>query len=142
MDFQQEQTESPEINLAPLIDVVFILLIFFMVTTTFKENESEIQINLPEATTGAPKAHKGFKITISVDSVGRYYVNDIKLAKNDRDYLYDRLQKLVKGKKYVHIIINADRNAPYQYVMTAMNVTQLLKVNKMNLGISNAGDAN
>ena len=73
MNFRSSRKESPSVNLTPLIDVVFLLLIFFMVSTTF-ERESEITINLPEAS-AKPQEVKEVPIDVSIDSQGRFYVN-------------------------------------------------------------------
>jgi len=84
MNFRKKQDEMVDINLTPLIDVVFLLLIFFMVSTTFQKS-SEIQIDLPEAS-GDVEPKKEFVVEISIDSLGRYYVNNRVLVDKNRNH--------------------------------------------------------
>lgn len=77
MNLRPQRTEPPEINLAPLIDVVFLLLIFFMVTTSFRD-EVGIKIRLPEAAGEA--AAEAQPLTLTIDAEGSYYVNDLQVA--------------------------------------------------------------
>ncbi len=77
MNLRPQRTEPPEINLAPLIDVVFLLLIFFMVTTSFRD-EVGIKIRLPEAAGEA--AAEAQPLTLTIDAEGYYYVNDLQVA--------------------------------------------------------------
>ena len=125
MNFRQGQTEEePQLNLTPLIDVVFLLLIFFMVSTTFNK-QSEISIELPEAS-GKPLKTDKFVIEIEIDNQGRYFVNQQRVKDNKVTTL-KRAIRLTQGqKKNPQLIISSDRNTPYQAVITAMDAARQL----------------
>ena len=132
MNFRNQNQESPDINLTPLIDVVFLLLIFFMVSTTFNK-ESEIQIDLPEASGDQPVKQE-FVVEISIDSLGRYFVNDRRLVDNKINTLKLAIRQTIGSrKKQPHVMINSDKDAPYQYVVTAMDAVRQLGLNKFSL---------
>lgn len=125
MNFRQKQTgEEPQLNLTPLIDVVFLLLIFFMVSTTFNK-QSEISIELPEAS-GKPLKTDKFVIEIEIDNQGRYFVNQQRV-KDNKVITLKRAIRLTQGKeKNPQLIISSDRNTPYQAVITAMDAARQL----------------
>lgn len=125
MNFRQNQSgDELELNLTPLIDVVFLLLIFFMVSTTFNK-QSEISIELPEAS-GQPLKTDKFVIEIEIDNQGRYFVNQQRVKDNKVTTL-KRAIRLTQGKeKSPQLIISSDRNTPYQSVITAMDAARQL----------------
>lgn len=125
MNFRQNQAEEePQLNLTPLIDVVFLLLIFFMVSTTFNK-QSEISIELPEAS-GKPLKTKKFVIEVEIDNRGRYFVNQQRV-KNNKVATLKKAIRLTQGKhKSPQLIISSDRNTPYQSVITAMDAARQL----------------
>ncbi len=125
MNFRHNQSEEePQLNLTPLIDVVFLLLIFFMVSTTFNK-QSEISIELPEAS-GKPLKTDKFRIEVEIDSQGRYFVNQQRVKNNELITL-KRAIRLVRGKeKDPQLIISSDRNTSYQSVITAMDAARQL----------------
>jgi len=132
MNFRNQREESPDINLTPLIDVVFLLLIFFMVSTTFNK-ESEIQIDLPEASGDKPIKQE-FVVEISIDGLGRYFVNDRRLVDNKLNTLKLAIRQTIgTRKKQPHVIINSDKDTPYQHVVTAMDAVRQLGLNKFSL---------
>lgn len=141
MKFRSETQENPDINLTPLIDVVFLLLIFFMVSTTFNK-ESEIQIDLPEASGDKPVKQE-FVVEISIDSLGRYFVNDRRLVDNKLATLKLAVTQTIGARKtQPHVIINSDKDAPYQYVITAMDAVRQLGLNKFSLTTKQANKDN
>jgi biopolymer transport protein ExbD len=133
MKFGSKRGESPDINLTPLIDVVFLLLIFFMVSTTF-DKQAEIQIDLPEAT-GKPTQTEEFVIEISIDSLGRYFVNNRRLRDNKLATLKWAIQETQGDRKNPHVIISSDKETSYQSVMTAMDAVRQLGLNKFSLTV-------
>lgn len=133
MNFRKKQEEPLDVNITPLIDVVFLLLIFFMIATTFKK-DANIQIDLPKAT-GAPIKHHAFTVEISIDSLGRYFVNNRRLRNNKLDTLKLAVKETVGNRKNPHIIINSDKNSTYQSVMTAMDAVRQLGLNKFSLTV-------
>lgn len=124
MKFQSPRSDEPEINLTPLIDVVFLLLIFFMVSTTF-ERETEITIELPEASGEQLETEKRV-VEISIDAKGRYYVNKQEVINTAIDTLKRAIQKAAGDADEPQIILSADRNTPHQAVITAMDASRQL----------------
>ncbi len=119
MKFQRRQSqEEPEINLIPMIDVLLVVLIFLMVTTTYAKF-SELQINLPQAT-GDVSKEKPAQITVSVDAVGNYQVNDTAINFSNVSNLAQTLKQAAKGSADTVIIINADAKATHQSVINVM----------------------
>jgi len=124
MNFRQSPQEEPQLNLTPLIDVVFLLLIFFMVSTTFNK-ESEISIQLPEAS-GKPLKSDKLVIEIEIDSHGQYFINQQRV-KNNKVITLKRAIRLVQGKeKNPQLIISSDRNTPWQAMVTVMDAARQL----------------
>ena len=141
MKFRNQREESPDLNLTPLIDVVFLLLIFFMVSTTFNK-ESEIQIDLPEASGDQPVKQE-FIVEISIDSLGRFFVNDRRLVDNKLNTLKLAISQTIgTRKKQPHVIINSDKDTPYQHVVTAMDAVRQLGLNKFSLTTKQANKEN
>lgn len=124
MMFRSKRENEPELNLTPLIDVVFLLLIFFMVSTTF-ERESEISIELPEAS-GEEVETQQFVIEISIDSQGGYFVNEKRLKDNKIETLKLGIRKIKANHKDPKLVINADKNTPHQAVVIAMDAARQL----------------
>jgi biopolymer transport protein ExbD len=119
MNFQRRQAqEEPEINLIPMIDVLLVVLIFLMVTTTYAKF-SELQINLPQANGEASK-EKPAQITVSVDAVGNYQVNANTINFTNVTNLSQILKQEAKGSADTVIIINADAKATHQSVVNVM----------------------
>jgi len=131
MNFRNKQSEMVDINLTPLIDVVFLLLIFFMVSTTF-DKSSEIQIELPEAS-GEVEQKKEFVIEISIDSLGRYFVNNRVLVDKKLSTLKLAIQQTIGTHKNPHIVISADKNSTHQSVVIAMDAANQLGLSKFSL---------
>lgn len=124
MNLRQGKDNTIDVNLTPLIDVVFLLLIFFMVSTTFKK-ESEISIDLPEAATEkSEKAKEAIEITI--DKTGKYYVNQQEVINTSADTLKGAIRKVLGDRKDPPLIISADAKTPHQAVITAMDAARQL----------------
>lgn len=119
MKFQRRIQEELTINLTPLIDVVFLLLIFFMVTTTFTR-ETRLAVNLPQADGEAPQETSNL-IEISVSQGGAYAINGRALINNELDTLIQGLNEVALGDRDVGLILIADAAASHQSVVTAMD---------------------
>ena len=113
-----------ELNITPLIDVVFLLLIFFMVSTTF-QRESEITIELPESSGAAVETEKKV-IEISIDNQGRYFVNQRRLKDTDIKTLKKAITITRGDAKEPKLIISADKMTPHQAVVRAMDAARQL----------------
>ncbi len=124
MNFQRGRArEDPELNLVPLIDVLMVILIFLMVTTTYSKF-SELQITLPQAA-GETPASRQTEINIAVDAQGHYAINNSPLGGASVDDLAAALKQAAGGAKEPVIIINADAAATHQSVVNVMEAARL-----------------
>ncbi|PKM10587.1 MAG: biopolymer transporter ExbD [Gammaproteobacteria bacterium HGW-Gammaproteobacteria-3] len=125
MNFYRRKKEKLEISITPMIDVVFLLLIFFMVTTTFNR-ETALNIKLPEAEGSEPE--KNIKeVNLTIDADGLYYLTgddglSHQLVNQKKATLKQELAKLAGLSKTVPFIINADGNTPHKAVITALDI--------------------
>lgn len=119
MKFQRRIQEELQINLTPLIDVVFLLLIFFMVSTTFTR-ETRLAVNLPEAN-GEPVLESPRQIEISVSQNGAYAINGRVLVNSELSTLMQGLEEVAQGDKDASLILIADADATHQAVVRAMD---------------------
>jgi biopolymer transport protein ExbD len=117
--------DSPDINLTPLIDVVFLLLIFFMVSTTFKE-DARIKVQLPEAQGEEVAADEPVTLDITIDRDGRFYVNQRQVVDRTVETLKKAIAGATAGERDLPVVIKADAKAPHQAVMTAMDAASQL----------------
>lgn len=125
MNLRPQHKDSPELNLTPLIDVVFLLLIFFMVSTTF-DRESRIKVELPEATTQDEKSEDDQTLEIVVDARGHYYVNQKEVVNTDIQTLKRAIEKMAGGRRNLPVIITADAKAMHQSVIKVMDAASQL----------------
>ena len=130
MFFRQKKQEIT-VNLTPLIDVVFLLLIFFMVSTSFTR-ETQIKLELPKASV-EPLETKPESLEISIDKEGRYFVNGKGLVNVSIDTLKRAITPILNDNKDISVIISADANTPYQSVVTAMDATSQLGVRNLKM---------
>lgn len=121
MKLQNQDNEPLEINLTSLIDVVFLLLIFFMVSTTF-ERQAAIKIDLPEAATGAASEAPPETIELVIDEQGRMFVSDRALLDSRRTTLRAALQEVAGQERNIPVVLRADSDTPHHFVVTAMDV--------------------
>ncbi|MBP6700084.1 MAG: biopolymer transporter ExbD [Halioglobus sp.] len=119
MKFRRLHREEVGINLTPLIDVVFLLLIFFMVSTTFTR-ETQLSIDLPEAAGSTSEAREE-QIEILIDESGSYRVNGQGLVDNRMRTLQAAIYKLSAGDTTLPMVITADADAAHQHVVRAMD---------------------
>ncbi len=134
MNLRQSSGDDPEVNLTPLIDVVFILLIFFMVSTTFQK-ESEINIELPEAS-GEPLEERKDQLEIIIDANGHYFIDEQQVVNTELVTLKKAIQKFLGEQRDLPVVIRADRTTPYEAVIRAMDATAQLGLVNMSLATS------
>ncbi|HSG97559.1 MAG TPA: biopolymer transporter ExbD [Woeseiaceae bacterium] len=127
---------QPEVNLTSLIDVVFLLLIFFMVSTSFVK-QSQITISLPEAESSFVAEEVPEQIDIMITAEGTYLVNGRELINNRAETIRNTLQKVSGGNNELPLTISADANARHQDVVTAMDVAARLGFTKINIATVN-----
>ena len=138
MNMQPRRREEPDVNLTPLIDVVFLLLIFFMVSTTF-ERETEISIELPEAS-GKQVETQPLQLEISIDAKGRYFVNKVEVINTQLETLKQAISKAAGNEKRPRVLLSADRNTPHQAVITAMDAARQLGFVNLTFATSKPAD--
>lgn len=143
MDFRRgRKREDPEINLIPFIDVLLVVLIFLMVTTTYSKF-SELQITLPTA--DAEKAiEKPFEINVTVDAKGNYTVNNVPVAFHSVQGLANDLRGAARtpdGKQVASpvVIVNADQFAMHQMVINVLEAARLAGYDKLTFAAQTSG---
>ncbi|MCX7544750.1 ExbD/TolR family protein [Marinicella gelatinilytica] len=120
MKFSTEDNNSSRLNLTSLIDVVFLLLIFFMVSTTF-EKQSKLKIELPEASQQTTVSENQ-NIIITINAKGTYYINDRELSNQDAKALQQQLVDIAGDDRDMKVLVKADANASHKYVVTVLDV--------------------
>jgi len=128
--------EEPEVNLTSLIDVVLLLLVFFMVSTSFVK-QSQISIRLPEAQSMPVVDDAREQIDIMITEQGEYLINGQRLANNRAETIRNALQKVSNGDHTLPLTISADANARHQFVVTAMDVAGRLGFVKISIATVN-----
>ncbi len=137
MKFRRRQREEPAINLTALIDVVFLLLIFFMVTTTFNR-ETRLAVNLPEADAEAAEPSPE-QLEIAVDPDGRYAVNGRLLTDREPGTLRNALEDVAGDDRGMPVVLVADAEATHQSVVTAMDVLGQSGFNRISIATRESG---
>lgn len=127
---------QPEVNLTSLIDVVLLLLIFFMVSTSFVK-QSQIAIRLPEADSAPVVEEPPERIDIMITETGVYLVNNRELINNRPETIRNALQKVSAGNNSLPLTISADANAKHQHVVTAMDVAGRLGFTQISIATVN-----
>ena len=131
MNLKPDRQDNIELNLTPLIDVVFLLLIFFMVSTTF-EKQAKLKLQLPDASTEA-KVQDQKTVVIGIDAKGHYYINDRQVVNTSLETLKIALKKVTDGKTDMPVTLRADAKTPHQAVVTAMDAASQLGLVKLSI---------
>lgn len=134
MNFHANEEERTDVSLTPLIDVVFLLLIFFMITTTFDQH-ARLNLELPDASS-ATKAEKNLQIEVIVDKQGRYYIDGVSLVDQKSRTLAVALTKIKDRDETKKVMIRADGKAPHQAVVTVMDVAANLGLTEVSIATS------
>ena len=133
MNFRQLRRPEVSINLTPLIDVVFLLLIFFMVSTSFSEL-TQLVVDLPEAE-GAP-ASTNNTLLLVIDVEGNMTLDGAPVP-NDARGLSEALRQRLSGNTDIPVTLSADAMTPHQYVVTAMDVAAQLNITRLTIATEN-----
>ena len=133
MNFRQLRRPEVSINLTPLIDVVFLLLIFFMVSTSFSEL-TQLVVDLPQAE-GAP-ASTNTTLLLVVDVEGNMTLDGAPVP-NDARGLSEALRQRLSGNTDIPVTLSADAMTPHQYVVTAMEVAAQLNIKRLTIAVEN-----
>jgi biopolymer transport protein ExbD len=136
MNFTVRPRAEPEVNMTSLIDVVLLLLIFFMVSTSFVK-QSQITIRLPAADSEAVVEEVPDHLEIMITEQGTYLINGRELINSRPETIRNALQKLSGGNTRLPLTISADANARHQHVVTAMDVAGKLGFVKISIATIN-----
>ncbi len=123
--------DEPEVNMTSLIDVVFLLLIFFMVSTSF-DRHARLKVSLPEASAKAVLT-QGKQIVLTIDASGKYYINDRQVINTSLATLKQALAKILNGKKDQTIVLRADGQSTHQSVVRAMDAVSQLGITRLSI---------
>ncbi|PID43496.1 MAG: biopolymer transporter ExbD [Proteobacteria bacterium] len=139
MKFKRQVGEEISVNLTPLIDVVFLLLIFFMVSTTFTK-ESHLEVELPEAA-GEQAVTKQKMIEVVINSKGDYSVNERPLVNNKAVTLSKAVDRISRSNNKLPFVITADARTPHEYVVRAMDVAGKLGFVELSITAQRTNEA-
>ena len=141
MKLRAEKDQEPEINLTSLIDVVFLLLIFFMVSTTF-ERQAALKIDLPEASVSADtQTPEVEKLELIIDRDGQMYLNDRMLTDSRPATIEAAFREAVGDRRDQPVLLRADSLTPHHFVVTAMDVTGRLGFTHLSIATEQVTDA-
>ncbi|MFG0335573.1 MAG: ExbD/TolR family protein [Maioricimonas sp. JB049] len=130
MPFKTDAIEEPTLNLTPMIDIVLLLVIFFMVGTQFSEEERQYNIELPTVSDAQPLTALPDELVVSVDGEGRIYIEDRELTSNELQ------QELIAAReRYADqaVVIRGDADGPYQNVMTILSICKEARIRNVQL---------
>lgn len=130
MKFRRQKIDDVQINLTPLIDVVFLLLIFFMVSTTFNQS-TELTIELPTASSSAPRSAPANNVELVITADGQYVINGQTLINEKVGTLIQGLQEITEGDTSRPLIITADAKSSYDMVLRVYDAAASLGITKL-----------
>jgi biopolymer transport protein ExbD len=139
MNLRPNRRKPPEMVLIPLLDVVLVLLIFFMVSTTFKDPDaSRLRIQLPQAQGKEVPAQESEQIRIAIDQTGRFFVDDEAVVDQRTQTLMQAINGALGERTGLPVLIQADALTPHQAVMTALDAAAELGLTKIAFSATRA----
>lgn len=132
MPLKSRIEEQPALNLTPMIDVVFLLIIFFMVGTKFYEMEREFDVQVPEVSQARPLTNPPEEIVVNVQDDGRVMVRGERLT---LEQLTERLAEAHRQYQQQSVLVRGDSRAAYQYVADVLAACTAAGINHLNLGV-------
>jgi biopolymer transport protein ExbD len=139
MNFRPRTKDEPEINLIPFIDVLLVILIFLMLTTTYSKF-TEMQLKLPVADTEAQRDYPK-EVVVAVSSDGRYMVNRQQVSGRGTEALATAIAEAAKAGKDTVIIISADATATHQSVITVMEAARRMGLTQITFATQSSAQA-
>jgi biopolymer transport protein ExbD len=124
-------SDEPDINLVPLIDVILVLIIFFVITTTF-DARSTLQLQLPSAT-AQPASDQTKSLSVLINAEGRYFVGDQEVLRTDIDALKQALTTAGGEDRSRPVMLRADARTPHQSVVTALDALGQLGFRRISI---------
>jgi biopolymer transport protein ExbD len=137
MNFRRKPMEEPEINFIPLIDVLLVILIFLMITTTYSKY-AELQINLPTAD-AEKQLERPNEVNVGINSGGTYSINGKTIVFSNIDTLSGDMKAAAAGKKDPVVVINADAKATHQSVVYVMQASQMAGLGQVTFTTQSTG---
>ena len=131
--------DEPEINLVPLIDVILVLIIFFVITTTF-DARSVLKLELPRAD-GQPNAAHANALSVLVNADGRYFVDDREALRTDVESLKRTIAEVAGDDRDRSVLLRADARTPHQAVVTALEALGQLGFRQISIATAPAATA-
>lgn len=131
MQLRKSGTGQPDINLTSLIDVVFLLLIFFMITTTF-QHKTALKVALPEADS-AEQAQTAQTVMLTISEDGQFAIDDSMLGGNDLDTVTSALASRWQQVEDATLVIHADADTAHHYVVTAMDAATAVGISSLSI---------
>jgi biopolymer transport protein ExbD len=125
LNFRHRTKEEPLIDLTSLIDVVFLLLLFFMVSTTF-ERPAALKIKLPDASATEEAIDKPDRLELVIDAKGHLYLNDQRLVDGRLETIKAAFTQQAGTDRSLPLLLRADRETPHHFVVTAMDAAAQL----------------
>ena len=134
---QHRTKEEPTVDMTSLIDVVFLLLLFFMVSTTF-ERQALMKVELPEASAVEDRVDVPDGLELVIDGEGRMYLNDQRLIDIEPRTIRAAMQQEAGENRDLPLILRADRQTPHHFVVTAMDVAAQLGFRNLSIATDRA----
>ena len=134
---QHRTKEEPTVDMTSLIDVVFLLLLFFMVSTTF-ERQALMKVELPEASVVEDRVEVPDGLELVIDGEGHMYLNDQRLIDSEPRTIRAAMQQEAGENRDLPLILRADRQTPHHYVVTAMDVAAQLGFRNLSIATDRA----
>ncbi|MCG5528083.1 MULTISPECIES: biopolymer transporter ExbD [Halorhodospira] len=135
---RRQRRDEPDLNLTPLIDVVFLLLIFFMVTTTFVDQVG-LDITLPEAEQETEEAQPRL-LEIGISAEGEYFVDGSPLVNREIDTLVRALEEAREAGDVAGIVVRADADAPHRAVVRALDGAGRVGIDRVSIATKRSDD--
>lgn len=132
MRLQNRIKEEPNVDLTSLIDVVFLLLLFFMVSTTF-DHQAVLKVDLPEASAVEAPSELPERLELVIDANGLMYLNDQQLVDSEQRTIIAAFNQAAGENRELPLILRADRETPHHFVVTAMDVAAQLGFSNLSI---------
>jgi len=139
MNLRRRRPADPEVNLISLIDVVFLLLLFFLLSTTFNQ-QSSIHVDLPKASAQQEKVQED-TVTLAIDAAGEFYVNGQRVVNRQVESLKRALMNVIGVGKKPPLVISADAKTPHQAVITAMDAARQVGLVHLSIATTQTSDS-
>ncbi|MEY4713240.1 MAG: putative biopolymer transport protein [Pseudomonadota bacterium] len=139
MNFRPRPRAEPEINLIPFIDVLLVVLIFLMLSTTYSKF-TELQLRLPVADAQAARDHPR-ELIVAVSADGRYVINRVPLSSRSVDAVAAALTEATRNNKDITVIISADAASPHQSVVTVLEAARRSGLGQITFAAQTSGNA-